>query len=187
LIIDLSTVGEPAICFGLGIEALWRMRMSLARILTLTSLLLFLKAANAQSPPGAIRGTLKERGSAIIEASVFLQSFDDEKCAKLFESHKGNARSVERLNACMHDMSTTTPDDHGNYSFAGLQPGWYAIHFLWSIREKPSHAPSAFRQGSWGVMYAGHTDSTGKYDTMAQDKPFHVSSTEELTRDFDTR
>ena len=161
--------------------------MSVARLLTPICLVIVLNTANAQSAPGAIRGTLKENGIAINEATVFLQSFDDEKCAKLFTSQKGDTRSVQRLKLCMHDVSTTIPDDHGNYLFAGPKPGWYAIHFLWNIRKKPSHAPSGFKEGHWVVMYAGYKDSTGKYDTMAQDKPLHFSGSEALTRDFDAR
>ena len=34
-------------------------------------------------------------------------------------------------------------------------------------------------------MYAGHKDSTGRYDSMAQDTPFYFSAKEDMTRDFD--
>jgi hypothetical protein len=128
---------------------------------------------------------LSENGSPITEATVFLQSLDGEQCAKLFQSEKGDARSVQKLNRCVHDVGSTTPDIQGKYQFAAQQPGWYAIHFLWSIGKKPSQ-PSGFKEGRWAVMFAGHKDSSGKYDTMAQDSAFYFSAKEDVIRDFDT-
>jgi hypothetical protein len=87
----------------------------------------------------------------------------------------------------MHDVSTTSVDATGNYRFTGLEPGWYAVHFLWNITKKRKAFPDFTKEGSWVVLYAGHKDSTGKYDTMAQDVPFNFSGTEDVIRDFESR
>jgi hypothetical protein len=34
-------------------------------------------------------------------------------------------------------------------------------------------------------MYAGYKDSSGKYDTMAQDSPFYFTGKEDAIRDCD--
>jgi hypothetical protein len=141
----------------------------------------------AQGQPIPLRGTLREKGKPIVEAAVFLQSFEDEHCVKIFTSQKPSRKSEEKLDRCMHDVATAVPDSHGYYEFTGLKPGWYAVHFLWNISEKPSSAPSLFKEGHWGVMYAGEKDSTGKYDTMAQDPPFYYSGRNDAARDFETQ
>ena len=158
-----------------------------ANLVTLICLVLAVDTTGAQAAPSAIRGMLGENGTPIVEATVFLQSFDDARCAKLFTSKKGNSRSVQKLRLCMHDVSTTTPDAHGIYQFSAPKAGWYVVHFLWSTGKTPSQSPSLFKEGRWVVVYAGHKDSTGKYDTMAQDSPFYFSAKEDVIRDFHTR
>jgi len=139
---------------------------------------------SGQGPLATVRGTLRENGAPIVDAAVFLQSFDNEGCAKLFTKKNWNQKSVEKLRSCMHDVSTTTVDGTGSYRFSNLNAGWYAVHFLWNIAEKPKRFPNSTKVGNWGVMYAGYKDSTGKYDTMAQDSPFNLSGTEVVTRGF---
>lgn len=85
----------------------------------------------------------------------------------------------------MHDVGTTSPDATGAYKFTDVRAGWYAVHFLWNIGKKPSQSMDSFSQGRWTVIYAGHRDSTGRYDAMAQDTPFYFSAKEGVTRDFD--
>jgi hypothetical protein len=158
-------------------------RMSVAiKLVTLCCLVLTASRAQAQNPSSAIRGTLSDSGTPIAEATIFLQLFDDESCAKLFVAGKEDRKSVKKLESCMHDVSTTSPDAAGNYKFPHVKPGWYALHFLWNIRKKPGQP--TFTQGRWTVMYAGHKDSTGRYDTMAQAIPFYFSAKEDLTRHF---
>ncbi len=86
----------------------------------------------------------------------------------------------------MHDVTTALPDSRGDYEFTGLKPGWYAVHFLWNISEKPSPSQSLFKEGRWGVVYAGRKDSSGKYDTMAQGFPFYYSGKDDAAMDFET-
>jgi len=158
-------------------------RMSAAtKLITLCCLLLPVNSVKAQNSPSTIRGTLSEQGTPIGEATVFLQSFDDETCATLFTTGKEDRQSASKLQACMHDVSTTSSDAAGNYKFTNPRAGWYAVHFLWNIGKKQSQP--MFNQGQWRVMYAGHKDSTGRYDTMAQDTPFYFSAAEDVTRDF---
>ena len=153
-----------------------------AKLVTFSLLVLAVNAVKEQNSPSAIRGTLNDNGTPIAEASIFLQSFDDETCAKLFSAGKEDPESTSKLKSCMHDVSTTSANAAGRYEFANPRAGWYAIHFLWNIGKKPNQ--TMFSLGPWTVMYAGHKDSTGKYDTMAQDIPFYFSAKEDVTRDF---
>jgi hypothetical protein len=155
------------------------------KLVTFSFLVLAVNVVQAQDSPSAIRGTLSEAGMPITEATIFLQSFDDETCAKLFTIAKEDRKSASKLESCMHDVSSTSPDAAGSYKFAAPRAGWYAVHFLWNIGKKPSPSMYSFNQGRWTVMYAGHKDSTGRYDSMAQDTPFHFSAKEDMTRDFD--
>ena len=141
----------------------------------------------AEDQPTPLRGVLKEKGQPIVDAAVFLQSFDDERCARIFSSQRASRKDQKRLDRCVHDVSTAVPDSRGYYEFTGLKPGWYAVHFLWNISEKPSHSQSAFKEAYWGVIYAGKKDSTGKYDTMAQNFPFYYSGKNDAPRDFETQ
>ena len=150
-------------------------------------LVVLLGDVSAPAQPTPLRGTLREKGQPIVDAAVFLQSFDDEHCAKIFASQKPSRRLQKKLDRCMHDVSTAVPDSGGYYEFAGLKPGWYAVHFLWNMSEKPSSAQSLFKEGRWGVIYAGRKDTTGKYDTMAQDFPFYYSGANDAARDFETQ
>src|SRR5882724_1224471 len=151
-------------------------RMSVAtKLVALCCLVLTVNSVKSQNSPSAIRGTLSDNGRPIAEATIFLQSFDDETCAKLFTTGKEDRKSASKLESCMHDVSSAPPDAAGSYKFAALRAGWYAVHFLWNIGKKPSPSMSSFNQGRWTVMYAGHKDSTGRYDSMAQDTPFYFS------------
>jgi len=155
-------------------------------LVAICCLALAANALGAQSSPSAIRGTLSEAGTPITEATIFLQSFDDEACARLFTIAKADRKSASKLESCMHDVSSTPSDAAGSYNFAAPGAGWYAVHFLWNIAKKPSPSSMySFNQGRWTVIYAGHKDSTGRYDSMAQDTPFYFSAKEDISRDFD--
>lgn len=155
------------------------------KLVALCCLALAANAVKGQNSPRAIRGTLRDNGMAIAEATIFLQSFADQACATLFATGEQDRKSASKLESCMHDVSSTSPDAAGSYKFAAPRAGWYAVHFLWNIGKKPSQSMYSFSQGQWTVMYAGHKDSTGRYDSMAQDTPFYFSAKEDITRDFD--
>jgi hypothetical protein len=158
--------------------------LRIAGLLAFCCLALVTNTATGQRPQYTIRGTLRENGAPIVDATVYLQSFDNEDCAKLFTKKSRNEKLVKRLQSCMHVVSTTNVDATGNYRFTDLKAGWYAVHFLWNIAKKPKRFPDSEKEGSWLVMYAGYKDSTGKYDTMAQDVPFRFLGTEDVIRDF---
>jgi hypothetical protein len=143
--------------------------------------------ADGQNQPPVIRGTLREKGKPISEAAVFLQSLDNEHCAKVFAGSKNDRKSGEEVDRCVHDVGTAYPNDLGQYRFVELKAGWYAVHFLWTIDEKPRSAFSLFKQGGWAVIYDSGKDTSGKYDAMAQDVPFYYSNQDDAVRDFDTR
>src|SRR5215468_3463566 len=88
------------------------MRMSRsAAVFTLVTLATLM--VHAQSSPKVIRGKLTENGKPIQDAAIFLQSLDDEKCVKLFSSHKEDRRSATKLERCMHDLSTASTNADG--------------------------------------------------------------------------
>jgi hypothetical protein len=130
----------------------------------------------------AITGTLFDKGP-VTDAEIDLQLLQDESCAKLFVSQRSDKRAQQKLAGCNRDLASTHPDPGGRYSFSNLAPGWYAIHFVWSMAEKPAH-PTAFKRGEWGVMYPGYKDNTGKYDSFAQGKPFYISGEADVVNDY---
>jgi hypothetical protein len=130
----------------------------------------------------AIAGTLFDKGP-VTNAEIDLQLFQDEKCVKLFVSQKRDARAQRKLENCSRDLSSTHPDAEGRYRFTNLAPGWYAIHFVWSMTEKPAD-PVSFKRGEWVVLYPGYKDNTGKYDAFAQGEPFYVSGDSDVVKDY---
>jgi hypothetical protein len=130
----------------------------------------------------AITGTLFDKGP-VMDAEIDLQFLQDEHGAKLFVSQKGDAQARQKLEACSRDLRSTHADPEGRYRFSSLAPGWYAIHFVWSMAEKPAH-PVAFKRGEWGVAYPGYKDKTGKYDAFRQGKPFYISGESDVAKDY---
>jgi hypothetical protein len=130
----------------------------------------------------AITGTLMDKGP-VKDAEIDLQSLGDEHCAKLFVRQARNAKAEQQLKNCVQDLASTHADTEGHYGFSGLTPGWYAIHFVWSIAEKPTRLQT-FEREEWVVMYPGYKDKTGRYDAFAQGKPFFLSGEADAVKDF---
>lgn len=125
------------------------------------------------SEPPAIRGTLLHAGGApITGAQVTLQVFDDEACAKLLDLRSSSPEDAARLSKCSRDLFTVPSNDRGEFAFAGVQPGWYAVRFLWNIEPKPSKGPSADHIEGFLVVYAAQKDVSGRYDTLSQGAAF---------------
>jgi hypothetical protein len=158
---------------------------SAVRCFALACWTLIIPFAHAQVHSPAIRGTLSDMGKPIVDAEVYLQSLEDEHCAKLFAG-KIDLKKQQELRQCTHDLGSINSDEQGNYEFAETKAGWYVVHFLWSIADKPRQ-PTSFKNGDWLVQYAGWKDSTGKYDTMAQDHPFYYSGKEDTARNFENK
>jgi hypothetical protein len=135
-----------------------------------------------RTTPVAIAGTLIDKGP-VTDAEIDLQILEDEHCVKLFLSQRKDAQAKQKLEGCSRDLRSTHSDSEGRYRFPDLAPGWYAIHFVWNMAEKPT-LPLAFKRGEWGVVYPGFKDKTGKYDAFAQGKPFHISGESDLAKDF---
>ena len=109
----------------------------------------------AQGQPTPLRGALREKGKPIVDAAVFLQSFEDEHCAKIFASQKPSRKSQEKLDRCMHDVTTAVPDSRGYYEFTGLKPGWYAVHFSLEHQRETKLCPVAVQGRPLGSHVRG--------------------------------
>jgi hypothetical protein len=143
-------------------------------------------------PPARIIGTLRDSNGPISDADIYLQSFDDEKCAKLFTrtdynpyDEKAIAKLKDRIKKCSHDLAPSRPDQQGHYEFTGIKPGWYAMRFLWNIDQKPKERFAYFERNGFSVGYYSPKDLQGKYDTMAQGMPFYFSGQKDSVVDYD--
>jgi hypothetical protein len=138
-----------------------------------------------------IMGTLRDADGPINDAEIYLQYFEDEKCAKLFKSRDYNPydeKAVnelkERLKKCSHDLAPIKPDEQGRYQFEETKPGWYAIRFLWNIHQKPKEPMAYFEQNGFIIGYSSEKDLQKKYDAMAQGMPFYFSGKKNVVIDY---
>jgi hypothetical protein len=136
-------------------------------------------------------GTLRDADGPINDAEIYLQYFEDEKCAKLFKSRdydpydeKSVNQLKERLKQCSHDLGPIKPDEQGHYQFEGIKPGWYAMRFLWNIHQKPKEPMAYFEQNGFIVGYSSEKDLQKKYDTMAQAMPLYFSGKKNIVLDY---
>jgi hypothetical protein len=141
-----------------------------------------LQVSTRGTTPVALIGTLFDKGP-VTDAEIDLQLLQDENCAKLFVSRRMNTQAQQKLEVCSRDLLPTHPDSKGRYRFADLVPEWYAIHFVWSVAEKPTR-PQAFKRREWGVAYPGYKDKTGTYDAFTQGKAFYVSGESDVVKDY---
>jgi tetratricopeptide (TPR) repeat protein len=140
--------------------------------------------ADSLEPP-AIRGTLLRAGGVpIADAEVTLQVFRDEACAKLFDLKSSSPEDASKLSKCSRDLFTVQSNEKGEYVFAGVQAGWYAVRFLWNIEPKPSSGPSADHIGGFLVVYAAQKDVSGRYDTLSQGPAFHFDAALDYVANF---
>jgi hypothetical protein len=143
------------------------------------------QGAQDSSGPLAIRGRLLRAGSApIVGAQVVLQVFNDERCAKLFELRSDSPQDTEKLSQCSRDLFSVESNANGEFLFAGLQAGWYAVRFLWNIEPKPSTGPSADHIDGFLVLYAAQKDVSGRFDTLSQGPAFHFDAARDYRIDF---
>ena len=150
----------------------------------------FLKAKEQQpapnsSVPPAIRGTLLRAGTVpIAGAQVILQVFNDEACAKLFDRRSDSPEDSGKLAKCSRDLFTVYSNEKGEFVFAGVQAGWYAVRFLWNIEPKPSTGPSADHIAGFLVLYAAQKDVSGRYDTLSQGPAFQFDAAQDYRIEF---
>jgi len=156
-------------------------------------MLRILNAINTEMTPAgevvAIQGTLRHGSEPIVQADIFLQFFADEKCAKMFDKGdhaKLSRKAAEQLGRCAPDAASIRVGPDGRFIFTNLSPGWYAVRFLWEIQPKPN--PMApFTRSGFLIVYAGYKDHSGRYDTMAQGRPFFFNGDKSVTFEFDDR
>lgn len=134
-----------------------------------------------------ISGQVSDLKGSVTDARIILQSFQDEKCAKLFLSKKYSEENAKKLQSCSHELPPTTSDKEGRYQFTNIPAGWYALLVLWNMNEKPNAAMAIFQKGEFIINYSEDKDTSGRYDAMAQSRPFYFSGTESLFKDFDYR
>lgn len=148
--------------------------------------------ASRLDSPGRIIGTLRDVDGPITDADVYVQYFEDEKCARLFTKKDYNpydAKEADKLKneleKCSRDLTPTKPDEQGHYDFHDLKPGWYAVRFLWNIHEKPRDHVAYFERNGFVIGYYAQKDVQGKYDTMARGKPIFVSGKKDVVLGYD--
>jgi len=143
------------------------------------------RAAEEPTKPPAIRGMLRRSdGQPIADAQIILRGFEDEACKDLYASREASAAGQEKLAACSKDLLTVQATPKGEFFFSGVQPGWYAVRFLWNIEPKPGKSPSADRVGEFLVIYAGKKDSSGRYDTLSHGSPFFFDAEKDYRIEF---
>lgn len=147
------------------------------------------KSASPQAPaappsPPAIRGRLLHDIAPVAGAQVTLQVFNDEPCAKLFDARSDSPEDAEKLTKCSRDLFTVQSDEEGEFVFSGVQPGWYAVRFLWNIDPKPSAGPSADFISGFLVVYAAQPDVSGRYDTLSQGPAFYFDAVQDHSIEF---
>src|ERR1700687_4145927 len=90
-----------------------RMMLATRRLALTLFLIPRLGEVAAQGQPTPLRGTLREKGKPIVDAALFLQSFEDDQVAKIFSSPKPSRKSQEKLDRCMHGVISACPDSRG--------------------------------------------------------------------------
>lgn len=147
--------------------------------------------ASTTDSPNRVKGTLQDTNGPINDADIYLQYFDDEKCAKLFTKkvnpfdQKAVKKLTDRLTHCARDLTPIKPDEQGRYYFEGIKPGWYAMRFLWNIHQKPEQGGAIFERSGFVIAYHPEKDIQKKYDTMAQGMPFYFSGKNDVVIDYD--
>ncbi|HXZ19211.1 MAG TPA: hypothetical protein VEG63_04635, partial [Candidatus Acidoferrales bacterium] len=81
-------------------------------------------------------------------------------------------------------LFTVLSNEKGEFVFSGVQPGWYAVRFLWNIEPKPSSGPSADHISGFLVIYAAQPDVSGRYDTLSQGPAFHFDAVRDYSIEF---
>jgi len=142
-------------------------------------------AALVPAAPSAIRGTLLHGGGLpIAGAQVVLQVFADKACARLFDTTNPSSEDSAKVAKCSRDLFSVESNEKGEFIFSGVQPGWYAVRFLFNIEPKPSKGPSADHLDGFLVIYAAQKDVSGRFDTLAQGPAFEFTATQDYRVDF---
>jgi hypothetical protein len=132
-----------------------------------------------------VSGVLSDQGKPIAGGLVVLQRLKDEKCVRLFTSRNLSSKDAHRLESCIDDLPWMNTNEHGNYSYQQVAPGWYNIRFLWLTGAAWPGAGLECWASDWVVRIGSQKDRTGKYNAFAQGMPFELRGNESRRVDFD--
>jgi uncharacterized Rmd1/YagE family protein len=138
-------------------------------------------AQNTATANGVVTGKLNDANGPIANANVTLNAFADEKCVKLFLSHKYSEKVVQQLEECMTDIGPVKPDENGVYRFENLKPGHYALVVAWNLSPKLKKPIMAFQKGDFVISYF----ENAPFNAVATGKPFQLAASATATQDFD--
>lgn len=158
-----------------------------ARILYLLFLVMASMAAFAQSK-ASINVTLSEQGKPVPNGLVVLQRLKNAECVKFFESREASPKAFKKWESCAADLPWSNTDANGKYDYPQLSAGWYNVRFLWLMEQPPRSGQSiACRVDDWAIFFEPGKDRTGKYNAMAQGKPFELKEAQTMQISFDYR
>jgi hypothetical protein len=152
------------------------------------AILFFMASVAATAQSASVQITLMEQGRPIPGALIVLQQLKDGDCVKIFNSKHPSAKDQKKAESCMTDLPEGNTDVDGKHAYEQLPPGFYDVRFLWSMRNPPAGSRAiACMAEDWGVFYEPGRDHTGKYDAMAQGRPFELKKGEARQISFDYR
>lgn len=144
--------------------------------------IVILLASCARSPKSSaafIGGTLSGSGGPIQNAEVKLKSYTDENCAKLGQKNKLSEAEDQQYKQCSREMSSTTSDSQGKYSFPNIAAGWYSLQMNWTTKDDPLKSNPMwkplflYREEGFLITFIAAKDSS--FHVLATGEPFHFS------------
>jgi hypothetical protein len=139
-------------------------------------------ASCARSPTSSaafIGGTVSGSGGPIQNAEVKLKSYADENCAKLGQKNKLSESEDQQYKQCSREMSSTTSDSQGKYSFPNLTEGWYSLQINWTTKDDPLKSNPMwkplflYREEGFLITFIAAKDSS--FRVLATGEPFRFS------------
>ena len=148
--------------------------------LLLVIVLLSVSCARVSKPPAnLIAGTLLSKGGPIQNAEVKLKSYADESCAKLGQKNKLTEAEDQQFKQCSREVSSTTSDSQGNYSFPNIADGWYSLQINWTTKDDPVKSNPMwkplflYREEGYLITFIAAKDSS--FHGLAVGEPFLFS------------
>src|SRR5262249_44004987 len=134
-----------------------------------------------------VQGVLAEKGQPMAGGLVVLQRLKNERCAKLFDRQSPSPAEIREGRGCEKDLPWLNTNEKGSFLYPQLPPGWYNVRFLWLMRDPPPGKAVICNTRDWTMVLGTERDRTGKYNAMAQGKPFELKANESKRIDFDYR
>jgi len=150
--------------------------------------LLAVAVALGEQTSASVETALAEEGKPVSGGLVVLQRIKDAECVKLFTSREASPKARKKLHSCATDLPWVNTDAGGKHEYQQLAPGWYDVRFLWLMEKAPAGGKSiACAWQDWALFFEPGRDNTGKYNAMAQGKPFELKELEAKQITFDYR